>query len=474
MNILDGLPEPEGLHSEGGSDGPYFPRPLGSRAMTDTDRGELLRQLRVKGAITVCWGWDFSLQTFLLHPTVEALREAEYVRLCPRSYAPVIVVDVDRPYGEVAEAVERLSSRPSLVGINSGYRRPGHRGRCQLVWYLQHPVNSDHPEAVRFLRAVREGLGRAVGGDVHFSHGLSRSPFRVGGEYDWWILDHDGYELRDLKDACIAADSWCEDVERGGGRGWRGGSPEDLLGRFPIDEEGLLMRRQGMFETFRHLGYHIRGCGEQVRGEILLHAMEEVNRVIAQCDPRGALPSSVLVSTARSIAKYCNDHSRWPSGGCSGGRARYVHVPEEVRWEWCSRGGRVRQAMASAVRQRIAALKSALEARRLAAQADYRVILGLLAEGWTYRRITAEHGWSSGKISRAVRWGGPQATESLERHAGATPDIELSDESAQPAGSRVRRHPRPISTARSARRAVLRAFGLSDPSAPRASAAQRG
>lgn len=452
--------------------GQYALRPLGSRAVTDADREVLLGQLRVKSAITVCWRKDFSLQTYLLHPSVDALREAEYVRLCPRSYAPVVVVDVDRPYEEVAETVEHLHTPPNLVGVNNGCINPAHRGHCQIVWYLRHPVNSDHLEAVRFLRAVREGLGSAVGGDVHFSHGLSRSPFRVGGEYDWWVLHHGGYELRDLKDACIAVDSWCEGVERGSSsrHGWRGGSPEELLARFPIDEEGLLMRRTGMFEVFRHLGYTIRGRGERVAAEVLEQSMEEVNCLIAQRDPRGACPSSVLITTVRSIADYCNDDSRWPSRA-SRGIARYAHVDEEVRWEWCSWGGVARQAMASAAAQRLAALAAALEARCRRAQRHYRVILELRADGWSYRRITAAYGWSSGKISRAVRWGGQQ--ERQERHAGATPDIELSDESAPPSGGRVRRHPRPISTARSARRAVLRAFGLSDPPAPRASAARQ-
>lgn len=126
------------------------------------------------------------------HVGSKSLGTCQYVKLTSKRYAAVLVIDVDvegthsedsrdrgKPWHIATSVKEKIGQLvacgwgPAWVGVNPT------NGKCQLIWLIE-PVyaneTGDSPNT-RLLHATSRTLSQWLGGDLHFTHGFSRSPF---------------------------------------------------------------------------------------------------------------------------------------------------------------------------------------------------------------------------------------------------------------------------------------------------------
>ncbi|MGP6175359.1 replication initiation protein [Corynebacterium sp. A21] len=133
---------------------------------------------------------------------------AEYIHLTNRTYAAVIVIDVDHigsPGGrlsdldlEVSEQLEKLVALnlgPNWVGINP------ESGKSQLLWYIDPAFRTEGADSKpwKLLEAVHTELQGYFAADKNFAHGWSRNPIYHGdnlGAYRWYAQHHEVFHMR--------------------------------------------------------------------------------------------------------------------------------------------------------------------------------------------------------------------------------------------------------------------------------------
>lgn len=127
----------------------------------------------------------------------------QYVTLTTKTYAPVIVVDVDIPgvpgglirclHLDVQNKLYALMDagiNPDFLGINPT------SGKCQMIWCIDPIYQSSFRKKeawfMKKYRSVCRLLSQYFDGDTHFCHRISRNPFYTGNDenaYRWYCQD---------------------------------------------------------------------------------------------------------------------------------------------------------------------------------------------------------------------------------------------------------------------------------------------
>lgn len=129
-------------------------------------------------------------------PVAEALSK-RFIKTNPPRLTSMLVIDVDDP-----EAERRVLSKawdteeipePNWLLINPW------SGHAHVGYWLGTPVATSElasEPALKFLHDMQRKLTKAIGGDVHYSHGTTRSPFMRGNPTRF--LRQEPYELKEI------------------------------------------------------------------------------------------------------------------------------------------------------------------------------------------------------------------------------------------------------------------------------------
>jgi hypothetical protein len=206
-------------------------------------------------------------------------------------WAPVITVDSDNEYDH--DLVNNLPVTPNWIGINSS------SGHSQYVFYLDDPVYGQGLTR-SYYNHVAKRLTRSLNGDPHFSRGLARNPLDESGEYEWHAQHRDGFTLYEIDGVIEVLEEDFADTGAGAPRSGR----IDLA--YQLDEHGPIHRKLHLFDVARSHGYSARGRGEFVQVLDIVSLLRSESEALSSVDPRLANPDAVILSIARSVARFCN------------------------------------------------------------------------------------------------------------------------------------------------------------------------